>query len=310
MFGGLESIDDPRPDSAAKNEAGIKDGLRYNVQGSYGILKWKWGELTLDTSAGYFKGDVGDLEVSAEFTGSPTLPGVDPPHIQCGDTSKYHVFYVPVGKMTQIPVQFGGTVRFRPRASGGPFRGMSPYIGGGIGYIFAKIDASEEFLAFSNNVRHSTGYALRPTGNGSRVAAEPEHRLQAAKAEAPDSFEYHARAGIEVPVRKGLFVVLDTSWIWAREAIRITTDGKEEFGTKTPNGRTDIAYPVDGLPVVIVNGGLIDYASGPPEQDQNDMCKFHRSPKDGIADPGNYYVQGGKIKYSGFTVGLGVRYQF
>src|SRR5437867_9428960 len=200
-FGGLMSIDDPRPDSAAKNEATIKDDLRYNVQGSYGILTWKWGELTLDTSAGYFKGDVGNLEVSAQFL------DVDPIRRFCGETTRYHVFYVPVGQVTEVPVQLGGTVRFRPRASGGPFRGMSPYLGLGAGYIFTKIDASEQFLAFSDSVAHSTGWAQRATGEGHSIASEPEHRFKAAEADAPDSFEYHARAGLEFPIRKGLSIV-------------------------------------------------------------------------------------------------------
>src|SRR5436309_1354948 len=38
-FGGLMAIDDPRPDSEAKNEASVKDDLRYNIQASYGLLK-------------------------------------------------------------------------------------------------------------------------------------------------------------------------------------------------------------------------------------------------------------------------------
>ena len=98
--------------------------------------------------------------------------------------------------------------------------------------------------------------------------------------------------------------------MWAREAIKLTVDGKEEFGTKTPNGKTHIEYPVQGLPEVVVSGGFIDYGSGSPQPIPARPCKYRIGPKDGVPDTGDYYVQGGEINYSGFSVGIGVRYQF
>src|SRR5437867_249878 len=53
--GFVVSVDDPRPDSAVKNANGIEDDVRYDFQASYGLLKWRWAELTLDSGVGLFK---------------------------------------------------------------------------------------------------------------------------------------------------------------------------------------------------------------------------------------------------------------
>lgn len=303
-LGGIRAIDDPRPDSGSKNEATIKDGFRYDFQVSYGFLKWKWGELTADASAGYFKGDVGDLEVNGQFD------VVDPVRSQCGEVTRFHTLFIPIGEVTEVPVKLGTTLRFRPRATGGPMRAMSPYLGVGIGYLFNEISASGEFLKFSDNVAHSSGHYTKAIGHGDAAPAGPEHQLEAAKATAPDTYEYHVNAGIEFPVKKGLLVVFSASWMWADKPMDVTIDGRHSFGQAMPVGETDFEYPVTGMPVVVDQGGLVDYGSGHPVPRQNQPCKFRVQPKDGVPDPGKYYVQGGEIRYDGFTVGLGVRYQF
>lgn len=308
-FGAVTAIDDPRPDSASKNENAIKDGFQYDFAGSYGLLKWKWGELTIDSSISYFQGKVGDLEVAGQY-GEPG--SVDPPRIPCGEATRYHLAYIPIGDVTEIPVRLGGTVRFRPRATGGPFRGMSPYIGFGIGYMFNDVEASNEFLEFSRNVGRSTGFANKPDPNnpGRSTPSGTVHRFKPAEVKAPDSFEYHATGGIEFPVRKGLFVVFSVAWMWANEEIDITIDGKHNFGTATPQGFSDIEYPVPGLPMTILTGGLIDYGSGTPVASQTEPCKFKVGPKDGQPDLGTYYAQGGTLSYNAASVGFGLRYQF
>lgn len=305
-FGGITVIDDPRPDAASKNENGIKDDFYYNVAGSYGMFKWKWGELTLDTSVGYFQGKLGDLEVAGQFI------AVDPPRISCGEATRFHLVYIPVGDVTEVPVRLGGTVRFRPRASGGPFRGMSPFLSAGVGYMFNKIEATQEFLTFSNNVRHSVGYSVKPDPNtpGGSIQAGPIHKFKAAEAEAPDTFEYHASGGIEFPIRKGLFLVFEVGWTWANEEIDITIDGKHNFGTAIPQGFTDTKFPVNGLPVTVLQGGLIDYGSGFPVPRENEACKFKIGRKDGLPDLGDYFVQGGTLSYNASQVGFSLRYQF
>ena len=302
--GGVEVIDDPRPDSADKNKAGIKDALRYDLQVSYGLWRTKWGELSIDSSIGQMKGDVGDLEVAAQFN------VVDPPRTRdCGELVRYHLFFIPLGQITETPVQIGSTFRFRPKATGGPFRGMRPWLGAGVGYIFAKFDGSDEFLRFSDAVSRSTGFYQKPNFEGGATAGKT-HQFKAAEVDAKDSFEYHATGGIDFPIKKGFSIFFSAGFMWANEGVRVTTDGREEFGSAIPSGQTHKKYPRAGLPAIILDGGFIDYASGRPLPREGLPCKFKLGPKDGIPDTGNYYVQGGEIDYSSYTIALGGRYQF
>ncbi len=39
-------------------------------------------------------------------------------------------------------------------------------------------------------------------------------------------------------------------------------------------------------------------------------CVFDPEALDGILDIGRYYVQGGDLKYNGFSLGIGIRYTF
>lgn len=304
VLGGIRAIDDPRPDSGSKNEFSIKDDFRYDLGVSFGFLKWKWGELTADASIGYFKGDVGDLEIAGQFD------VVDPVRLTCGEVTRYHIMYVSVGEITEMPVNIGSTLRFRPRATGGPLRAMSPYVGIGVGYLYNELQASGEFLKFSDNVAHSVGHYTKAIGHGLAGRASEDHQLEAAQANAPDSFQYNVRAGIEFPLRKDLLLVFSSSWMWADKAMEVTVDGKQSFGEAIPVGDTDFEYPVGGMPVVVSQGGLVDYASGHPIPKPNQSCKFRILPKDGFPDTGSYYVQGGEVRYDGFTFGLGIRYQF
>lgn len=307
---GVDAIDDPRKDSGVENELSIDDALRYDLGVSYGYLKWRWGELTLDASVGYAKSDVGDVEVAAEFS-SGSGGGVDPPHLAppCGQLTRYHMFYVPVGEFEQIPVKLGTTMRFRPRAQGGPLRAISPYVSVGIGYIYTDLKGSDEFLTLSNNLANSTGSYLTATGHGSASTGRV-HRFEPAKADAPDSFEYHMSAGLDFPLGKGWTVYFNAGYMWADEVIDVTADGRHDFGTATPNGEVDKKYPETGTPVVFQTGGLFDFGSGTPTQIEGQPCHFAVGPQDGLVDVGKYYFQGGTIRYDGPTVGLGVRYTF
>jgi len=60
----------------------------------------------------------------------------------------------------------------------------------------------------------------------------------------------------------------------------------------------------------VSQGGLVDYASGRPIPRPNKPCKFRVLPQDGVPDTGSYYAQGGEVRYDGWTIGLGMRYQF
>jgi hypothetical protein len=329
VFGGTTSTPDPRPDFAATNELSVNDGGLIQLGLSYGFARWKWGELVLDASIGRFSAKMGNLEVSGQFSGTggivPAANNVDPPNIAgCGQLTKYHAFFIPVGQLTQYPLRLSTTLRFRPRASGGAIRGMNPYVGLGIGYLFVNLDPTKEFLELSNNLVNSTGAYLYATGeNGAGIGQV--HRFKPLVADTPDTFEYHTYAGIDFPVTKGLILYVEGGWMWANKEMTITADGRENFGAATPNGNTDIKYPDTGTPVVFTSGGLIDYGRSGYYDDPNDdqpgrvypydppenPCNGRIvGPKDGIPDIGQYYIQGGTVSYDGGWFGLGIRYQW
>lgn len=295
--GGVVQVNDPRPDTAVQKSAGVRDNVRYDLQGSYGILKWRWAELTLDSGIGYFKGHLDDLEVNGQYD-------IDPPNPSRGQATLYHTTFVSVGDVKEIPVQVGATVRFRPK------KPLSPYLAAGVGYLFASIDSSSEFDTFSYNVGHSIGAETFATGSGA-FSQRAAHRLKAAEVETPDTFEWHLSGGLEYTIAKGLGLYASGAWMFARKKIDITIDGKHKLGQPVPNGIRPLQYPVGGMPVIILSqqGGLIDFASGLAFDDAGG--KHHLGgPPDGTPDSGSYFAQGGTLRYSGFRFGFGVRYQF
>lgn len=295
--GGFTAVNDPRPDSAVKNTNSVKDDFSYDFQASYGLLRWRWAELTVDSGVGYFKGELGDLEVAGQYD------LVDPPQRMFGEATRFHLAYITIGEVTEIPVQVGATMRFRPK------KPLSPFLGAGVGYMFVDIEPTREFLQFSDNVRNSIGAHTRIVNGVPR--AQPAHRMKAAEVETPDTFEYHVSGGLEWTFSKGLSAVVTGSWLWAQEKIDITIDGKHDFGRKIPNGDSKFEYPVTGLPVTVSTGqgGLVDFGSGFPYVDPV-SGKHFVGPPDGLADSGDYYAQGGTLRYGGFEFGFGLRYQF
>jgi hypothetical protein len=77
--------------------------------------------------------------------------------------------------------------------------------------------------------------------------------------------------------------------------MKIKVNDYEKFGIGFPNGRVeqwDLIPPIEGQPYQITDGGAFDF-------DQ-----------DGVLDGGLYYVNGGNLKYGGFSLGVGVKYTF
>ena len=304
--GGAIAVADPRPDSAVKNTDKVRDGGRMEMQFSYGILKWKWGELTLDSSLAYFKGDVGNLEVAGQYD------IVDPPKVNQGEVTRYHLTYIPIGTVTEFPVQVGGTVRFRPKKT------LNPYVGLSAGYMWAKVDSSSDFYTFSRNVARSSGAAtFRIVDNSNpelpRYLSQQGlvRPLTAAAVSAPDSFIYSLNGGMELRIAQRWHLFLSGAWMWATSKLDITVDGRHKFGRAIPEGNSTHEYSATGFPVIIApgSGGLIDFASGLPYDDPA-TGKHYVGPKDGIPDSGSYYAQGGTLRYDGFSLQFGARYQF
>jgi len=289
-------IRDPRNDSAAFGEVQIKSTPRLMVSAQYAVNKF----FLLEASAGWQKGELGDIEVQAQFDGI---------EIPAEEDFRFSIFRVPAGDVTQIPIQLSGLARFRPRAS------LNPYLGAGIGYIVVGFEPSSEFDDLSRNLDASVGN-LAP----GVVAPTTFFDLEGATVDARDSFEYHALGGMEYSFKKNWAAYADVRFMWASRELRIGFNGQESLGVSVPDARVIITdlEPVAAGPVYIPEGGLVDGGrlvpeiGAPPNTDCDaspSNCVFTFEP-DGQLDTGFYYAQGGSIKYGGFQFMVGIRYTF
>ncbi len=274
---------DPRPDAAATNVNQIEDAFLLNVAGSYAFNSW----FLLELSVGYSKSDVGDLEVTALFDND-----LEAQYLYDERSELLFRWYsLEVGELTRIPIQITPMIRFRPKSN------FNPYLGVGVGYIITDFKSSAEMNRFSSNIDQAVGAFLSATYPGGAIPSEKYHDLGPATVEVPDSWEYHIQGGVEYTFKKHWAAFFDAQYVFATDRMRIKVDGVEKFGIGFPQGEVDIVEgliipgPI-GQPYRILTGGGIDFDG------------------DGIADSGSYYVNGGDIKYGGFSIGVGIRYTF
>lgn len=274
---------DPRPDAAATNVNQIEDAFLLNVAGSYAFNSW----FLLEVRVGYSKADVGDLEVMALFDNDPEAQFL---FDERGEFL-FRWYSLDVGELTRVPLQLTPIIRFRPKSN------FNPYIGAGVGYIFTEFNSSSQMDAFSSNIDHAVGAFLSATYPGGAIPANKYHDLGPATVETPDSWEWHLLGGLEYTFKKHWAVFFDAQYVFATDNMSIKVDGVEKFGIGFPDGTVDITEGIIipgpiGQPYRILTGGGIDFDG------------------DGVADSGSYYVQGGKIKYGGFSLGIGLKYTF
>jgi hypothetical protein len=167
--------------------------------------------------------------------------------------------------------------------------------------------------------------------------------------DAQDTFEWHLAGGAELTIKRRWSLFLDVRWVAASKQFRIGFNGETELGNSLPNyvpfddtalandryGPSEVGscskdtsggFDANGQPVVCSGGGLIDYGylavvradEAPPSTDCTDpsdiattQCVFDFVfEPDGEPDPGQYYVQGGSVKYDGFSLQIGARFTF
>ncbi len=272
---------DPRPDTAATNVCQIEDVLQLHVGASYAFNSW----FLIEFSAGYSKADIGDLEVTALFDIDQEAQD-----LLTEGTFLFRLYPLPVGELTKIPIQLSSVVRFRPKSN------FNPYLGVGIGYILTEFEPSPEINSLSSAIDRSVG-AFLSASYGGVIPLDKFRDLGPVTIETPESLEWHVLGGIEYTFRKNWAIFLDSKYIFAARSMRIKIDGVEKFGKGFPDGEVrlsevDYIPSEGGEPYWITSGGGIDFNG------------------DGQMDTGLYYVNGGDIKYGGFSLGVGIKYTF
>jgi opacity protein-like surface antigen len=303
---------DPRNDSAVFSSLGIESSPIVTLAGQYAVNNI----FIVEGSVGYQKGDLGNVEVQAQFEPSEfeEVP------------FNFRPFLVDGGELTRIPVMLTAMGRFRPRAS------FNPYLGGGVGYAFIGYDTSPEFDALSQALDASIGGQTRLTpsipGTPELVVPSPDQftDLEGATVDARDTFEWHVAGGAEYSFKRGMAAFLDARYTLSSRSIRVGFNNGTDLGIAVPQ-LTDftfspVAFETFGA-VFITQGGLVDggqlvqvpLPNFPPTtncqaQPQFFYLEFMENMPDGVLDPGLYYVQGGEFKYDGLALQVGFRYTF
>lgn len=343
--GNLPSItySDPRPDANELNQPTIQDGWKLDFNASFGITRW----FALEIGASYFQGPVGNIEFYTEdrhlaINLTPTLQDPADGSANCSNPNGPNFVadcramsgssdpaivvkngFLPVGELTEVPVQLSGIVRFRPES---PF---DPYVGAGIGYIFTGLDTSQSDIGTPVTLSTSSiagdnrqvvmrnfddvqGYTdslvarviqsgVRGTQTYPRTLADiaeieafggtPITALTATVDSAP---EFHLMGGVDYYFTNHFSLYIDGRYTWAQSKVEVRIDGQnqvhmgiKDFGcvNGAPTCSTLDGDVVDTTEVVITN---------PTFDDVDDVL----------------LIQGGDIRLGGFSLGIGVKYTF
>jgi opacity protein-like surface antigen len=301
---------DPRNEDAAIGTLGIEPAPRVMATVQYAVNRI----LLIEAAVGYQRGDVGDVEVQAQFF-----------RIDIPENLNYNfaVQRIDAGEVEQVPIHLTALARFRPRAD------FNPFLGAGVGYTVVGYEISEDLDTLSRLMDGSQG-AFQPVLDnfGNFAEPRPTQDLTGAEILAPDYFSWHAMGGAEYSFNRRWALYGEVRYTFASRDFQIRFNGSESLGVSVPNQilkTTEVlANPENYGPVAIGSGGLIDGGRLVPKdpagipQDQYaafcaadpNQCTFAPGELDGIPDPGFYYVKGGSIKYGGFSAALGVRFTF
>jgi len=307
----VDSFRDPRSDSAAFGDLGVDATQRFTLSGQYAFHRF----FLIEASVGYQTGDVGDVEVQAQF---------DFQRIPTEKDFDFQNFRFKAGEMEQIPVQVSLIGRFRPRAS------FNPFVTAGVGYTVVGFEPDAELNALSANIDASTGgFAPFAGFRGFEGFAQPQviGDLSGAFVDARDTFTWHIGGGAELDIKNKWSTFLDFRYIWASRSISIGFNGDPDgLGVAVPLGGifedsvqfADLILAQSIGAVSVRSGGLVDggqllpQIGAPPGTDcaaTPNFCEFVFEP-DGELDLGLYYVQGGQVNLGGLSLQFGFRYTF
>ena len=300
-----DRIVDPRNDSGALSDFGIEPQYGGVLSASYAINRLWY----VEASAGYRRGTVGNVEVQAQFN-RVVIP--------VNQTFNFSVFNLDGGKITQVPLQVTGGIRFRPKAA------LNPFLCAGVGYTFISFEPSDEINELSLAMSTSTGGFARLAGTQfsghSFDAATTIEALRGITVDVSNEPEWHAGGGLEYSFKRQWVAYFDARYTVYSGRFNMIVNGSGELGISVPSDQIIITAPDAFGPfgaVSINSGGIIDGGSIIPKVGfegtdctaEPGNCVF-AGPPDGVNDPGYYYVHAGKIRYDGASFQIGMKFTF
>jgi len=305
----LAVLPDPRSDDAAFGEFGLMPATRAMLAVQYAFSKI----FVLEGAVGYQRGDVGDIEVQHA---SPLQV-----EVRGRDQFDWNARRIRAGVMEQIPIQLTAIARFRPRAN------FNPFLGAGVGYTIVGFTIDDELDALSSRIDQVRGQFVPLGATGQFGTPGPEQDLTGARIDARDTFEWHVASGAEYSFGRRWAVFADIRYTFASREFELTFNGADGIGVSVPNtivrNGEPISNPAGFGPVQISDTGIVDFGTIKPLDNSvpqaewssyctatPELCFFDTADLDGQLDPGYYYVQGGRIKYGGWSAAVGVRFTF
>jgi opacity protein-like surface antigen len=251
---GLPSVRyvDERPDINVLNEPSIQDDFKLDFSASYGLTRW----FAVELAASYLEAPLGNIEFYSEDS-SRSIQGSGTPITNlnvCGPNLNNTCFnyttsspftvrentFLEVGQLTQIPVHLSGLVRFRPESP------LDPYVGLGIGYIFADIETADRFDARAQAISEMTVASIS-RGEITDATPPPDPRGTGftpgpLQAEVEDVFEWHAVGGVDYYVNERFSFYVDARYTWTSGEVEITTDGAPQVRIAVPDVGTLLLF--------------------------------------------------------------------
>jgi len=244
---GLPSVGstDDRPDINIMNQASIHDDFKFDFSASYGLTRW----LAVEAAVGYIKAHVGNMEFYNENVTQFVSPSPNDTTITaqanpaCGpdaanqqrcwewipsapDRVKNNTF-LPVGTITEIPINLSGLIRFRPESP------LDPYIGVGVGYIMTDLKKGDEFqqkeaviadprfiVSAGDEGEYNINSRCRRVNGESCVNFHPGPLDATTK----NAFEWHAIGGADYYMTDHMSVYVDARYVWTSGSVDIRTD--------------------------------------------------------------------------------------
>jgi len=303
----FDRIYDPRNDSAAFSSFGMESQLGGELTASYAFSRLFYAEA----SVGYRQGDVGNVEVQAQFVGT---------EIPITQSFNFTIFNISAGTMRQVPLQLTAGIRFRPKAT------FNPYICAGFGYTFNSFEASNDIDHLSRSLESSSGQFARLTGTeagGEGFSGDATTtNLTGITVDVPDAPEWHFGGGLEYTIKSRWALYIDGRYSVYSGRFGLKVNGADELGISVPSDRRYTTDPDAFGPFgsfQITSGGLVDGGSWVPTPDAPDgtvcgatissNCQF-TGPADNVNDPGYYYVHAGKVRWDGLSLQFGFKYTF
>ncbi|PYT38018.1 MAG: hypothetical protein DMF52_00755 [Acidobacteria bacterium] len=232
---------DERPDINIMNQASIRDDFKLDFKASYGLTRW----LAIEAAASYMNAPVGNIEFYTKNSHQGIAGQTDTFLKNCGpdpfnpsdcwawtplssDDVKTNTF-LPVGTITEIPVNLSGLIRFRPESP------LDPYIGLGFGYIIANLKTGDEFnrtAAFFGDPDFRVTSAAEGEFTTNRCNREglpfdvgcTNFHPDALQANLKNTWEWHAIGGVDYYMTDHFSVYVDARYVWTSGSVDIRMD--------------------------------------------------------------------------------------